>query len=128
VRSYTVLALVGVLLAVLLDLALLRTRLLRRRSFWTAYAIVLFFQLITNGILTALPVFRYNPRAILGLRIAYAPLEDFLFGFALFTATLAVWVRLTRGGRTVPTGPTTPPASRAARPRPAAPARRPPVR
>jgi lycopene cyclase domain-containing protein len=97
--SYTLLAAAGVVLAVALDLVLLRTRLLGRRSFWLAYAIVLVFQLITNGLLAALPVVRYNSDAILGVRIAHVPVEDLLFGFALITATLSLWVRLTRGAQ-----------------------------
>jgi lycopene cyclase domain-containing protein len=42
-------------------------------------------------------VVRYNPDAILGLRIVYAPVEDLAFGFALVLTTLSVWVRLGRG-------------------------------
>jgi lycopene cyclase domain-containing protein len=116
--SYTLLVAVGVGLAVLIDLVVLRTRLLRRRSFWVAYAIVLFFQLITNGLLAGLPVVRYDPAAIIGVRIAYAPVEDLFFGFAMVTVTLSVWVRLTRGA------PTTRPADPAAPPTRDAPARR----
>jgi lycopene cyclase domain-containing protein len=105
--SYTLLVAIAAVLAVVLDLAVLRTRLLRRRSFWVAYAIVLFFQLITNGLLAGLPVVRYDPAAILGVRIAFAPVEDLFFGFAMVTITLSLWVRLTRGA------PTTTPADRA---------------
>ena len=92
--NYTLLSAIGVAVAVAVDIALLRTRLLRTRGFWTAYAIVLFFQLVTNGVLTGLPVVRYDAHRILGLRIAYAPVEDLLFGFAMVTITLSVWVRL----------------------------------
>jgi lycopene cyclase domain-containing protein len=92
--NYTLLALIGVAAAIIVDLAVLRTRLLRSRGFWTAYLIVLFFQLVTNGILTGLPVVRYNAGRILGLRIVYAPVEDLLFGFAMVTITLSLWVRL----------------------------------
>jgi lycopene cyclase domain-containing protein len=94
--SYTLLALIGVLVAVVVDLAILRTALLRRRIFWTAYGIVLFFQLVTNGVLTGLPVVRYDRHRILGLRLAYAPVEDLAFGFALVTITLSLWVFLGR--------------------------------
>lgn len=94
--SYTALALLGVALAVVVDVVLLRTRLLRRKAYWVAYAIILFFQLIVNGILTGLPIVRYNADRILGWRIAYAPVEDLLFGFALVTITLSLWVRAGR--------------------------------
>jgi lycopene cyclase domain-containing protein len=96
--SYTALALLGVVAAVTLDLAVLRTRLLTRRVFWVSYAIIVFFQLITNGILTGRDIVRYDPAAILGLRIVYAPIEDLLFGFSLVVQTLAWWVWWGRRG------------------------------
>jgi lycopene cyclase domain-containing protein len=83
---------VGVAGAVVLDLVVLRTRLLRRKAFWTAYAIVLGFQLIVNGLLTGLRIVRYDGSQIVGLRIVYAPVEDLLFGFAMVTMTLSLWV------------------------------------
>jgi lycopene cyclase domain-containing protein len=97
--SYTALAVLGVLGAALVDQVLLRTNLLRRKAFWTAYAIVLFFQVVVNGVLTGLPVVRYNPDAIIGLRFVEAPIEDALFGFAMVLLTLATWVWL--GARAV---------------------------
>jgi lycopene cyclase domain-containing protein len=113
--SYTVLAVVGVLVALALDLAVLRTRLVHRRAFWTAYAIVLFFQLVTNGWLTGRDIVVYSADDILGARLVYAPVEDLLFGFSLVLQTQAWWVwwgrRLTpvdgspaasRGGRDGP--------------------------
>lgn len=110
--TYTQLAVVGVGVAVLLDLWVLRTRLLTRRVFWTAYAIVVTFQLITNGLLTATRIVRYSGEAIVGSttpadrpppvlgdgRIMFAPLEDLLFGFALVVLTLSLWVMWGRRG------------------------------
>ncbi len=90
--TYTLAAALGVLAAVVLDLAVLRTALLTRRAFWTAYAIVLAGQLVVNGILTGLPIVSYDRAAIVGWRLVYAPVEDLLFGFALVLATLSVWV------------------------------------
>lgn len=96
--SYTQLALLGVAGAVLVDTVLLRTWLVRRRTYWTAYAIVLFFQLVVNGILTGFDIVRYDPGAILGWRVAFAPVEDILFGYAMVTLTLSTWVWLGRRG------------------------------
>jgi lycopene cyclase domain-containing protein len=90
--SYTVAAVVGVVATVLLDLVVLRTRLLTRKAFWTSYAIVVVFQLVTNGVLTGRDIVTYDPDVITGLRIAYAPAEDLLFGFALVVQTLSWWV------------------------------------
>ena len=119
--TYTQLAVLGVVVVVLLDLVVVRTRLLRRRVFWTAYAIIVFFQLVTNAILTGLRIVRYDGAAIVGSstpadapppflgdgRIAYAPFEDLLFGFALVLLTLVLWVWLGRRGlqRTPYAGP-----------------------
>ncbi len=100
--SYTVLALAGLALALVLDLAVLRTRLVRRRLFWVAYAIIIAFQLISNGVLTYRHVVRYDSGTILGLRIAGAPVEDLAFGFSLVLQTLSWWVwwgRTTGRGR-----------------------------
>jgi lycopene cyclase domain-containing protein len=94
--TYTALAIVGVAGAALVDVAVLRTHLLRRKAFWTAYGIVLFFQLIVNGVLTGLPVVRYDPAAIIGVRLANAPIEDVAFGFAMVLLTLSMWVALGR--------------------------------
>ena len=90
--TYTQAALLGVLATVLLDLYVLRTRLLTRKVFWTAYAIIVFFQLVTNGILTGRDIVTYDPEVILGLRIVFAPVEDLLFGFALVVQTLSWWI------------------------------------
>jgi lycopene cyclase domain-containing protein len=105
--TYTQLAVAGVVLTVLLDLAVLRTRLLTRRAFWVSYAIIVGFQLLTNGVLTGRQVVRYDPDAIIGGatpqflgsgRVAYAPVEDLLFGFALVLQSLAWWVFWGRRG------------------------------
>jgi len=90
--SYTALAVVGVLAALLLDLVVLRTRVVTRRVFWTAYAIVLVFQLLTNGWLTGRDIVTYADSAIVGVRVVFAPVEDLLFGFSLVLQTLAWWV------------------------------------
>ena len=96
--SYTAAVLVGVAVAVAVDLLLLRTRLVTRAVFWATYPIVIVFQLISNGILTGRRIVVYDPDAILGVRVAYAPVEDLLFGFALVLSTLSVWVWLGRRG------------------------------
>lgn len=97
--SYPLLAALGVALALAVDLLVLRTRLVARKAYWVAYAIIVFFQLIVNGILTSVPIVRYDSSRIIGLRIVYAPVEDLLFGFALVTITLSLWVFLRPGPR-----------------------------
>jgi len=119
--TYTGVAVVAVLLMVVVDMWVVRTRLLGRRVFWTAYAIIAFFQLVTNGMFTGFGIVRYDGEAILGStspsegappflgdgRIAFAPAEDLLFGFALVLLSLSLWVFWGRRGveRTPMSGP-----------------------
>jgi lycopene cyclase domain-containing protein len=96
--SYTAAALLGAAGALTVDLLLLRTRLVTRLVFWATYPIVFVFQLLSNGILTGRKIVSYDPAAILGLRIAFAPVEDLFFGFAMVLLTLSIWVWLGRRG------------------------------
>lgn len=94
--SYSVLVAIALVATIAVDFGVLRTRLLFRRIFWVSYAIVLGFQLLMNGVLTGRKVVRYDPDTIIGVRIAYAPVEDLFFGFAMVTLTLSLWVWLGR--------------------------------
>ena len=105
--TYTQIAVSMILATVVLDLWVLRTRLLTRKAFWTAYAIVVFFQLLTNGVLTGFNIVRYNGDVIIGSatpvligdgRLFYAPIEDLMFGFSLVVQTMAWWVFWGRRG------------------------------
>ena len=98
--SYSALAVTAVVAVLVVDLAVLRTRMVTRPVFWIAYAIILAFQLLMNGVLTGLDVVVYDPAAIWGPRLAYAPVEDLLFGFAMVTLTLASWAAVNRRANT----------------------------
>ena len=119
--TYTQLAILAVILVVIFDLFVVRTRILTRRAFWVSYAIIVFFQLITNGMFTGFGIVKYDGDAIVGStspdegtptflgdgRIAFAPVEDLLFGFALICLSLSLWVLFGRMGiaRTPQAGP-----------------------
>jgi lycopene cyclase domain-containing protein len=93
IREYTVASAAGVVLAVLLELLVLRTGLFRDPRYWITLAVVAAFQLLVNGVLTCPPIVSYDPTEILGPRIACAPIEDLGFGFAMVTTTIALWRR-----------------------------------
>jgi lycopene cyclase domain-containing protein len=97
IREYTLAAICGVVLAVLLELLVLRTGLFRDPRYWIALAVVVCFQLLVNGVLTCPPIVSYDPTEILGPRIACAPIEDLAFGFAMVTTTIALWRRTATG-------------------------------
>jgi hypothetical protein len=110
--TYTEVGLLAVALAAVIDLGLLRTRLLTGRLFWASYAIILFFQLVTNAMFTGFGIVRYDGDAVIGGsspvdgpppflgdgRVAFAPVEDLLFGFSLVLLTLSLWVFWGRRG------------------------------
>lgn len=89
---YTDIAIVAFIASIIADRFLIKSKLLTRKVFWTSYAIILFFQLLTNWWLTSRNIVMYNPNAIIGLRIASAPVEDLFFGFALVLLVMNLWV------------------------------------
>jgi len=98
--TYTALGVVAVVTAVVVDRWVARTRLTTSATWWTAYAIIIFFQLLTNGWLTGRGIVSYDGDTILGSgsvrfvgdgRLVYAPVEDLAFGFALVLLTCTVW-------------------------------------
>jgi len=119
--TYTQLGIVAVIAMLILDMWLLRTRLITRRIFWVSYVIIVFFQLITNGMFTGFEIVKYDGASIIGSsspaagpppfigdgRIAYAPVEDLLFGFAIVLMSLSLWIFWGRRGvqRTPMAGP-----------------------
>ncbi|MEA2973295.1 MAG: hypothetical protein QOG82_1753 [Actinomycetota bacterium] len=115
--EYTWAALGGVVAVVLLEVLWLRTGVFRTAAFWIAYGIVVFFQVLVDGWLTKLsaPIVIYNPDTFTGWRAPFdVPVEDYLFGFALVTLTILIWVRL---GRRRPAGAPTTPAGTGPSPR-----------
>jgi len=87
---YTDIAILALLFAIFFDLFIIKTRLLTRAAFWTSYSIILPFQLLTNWWLTSRNIVMYSSDAILGVRVASAPVEDLLFGFALVLSVMAM--------------------------------------
>jgi len=91
--TYTAIVTIFFIASLMLDRYLTRIRLVSRPAFWTSYAIILPFQLLTNWWLTSRNIVMYRSGAITGLRIAAAPVEDLVFGFALILSILSLWVR-----------------------------------
>ena len=88
---YSDIALNAVLVAVMLDLFVLRSQIITRGIFWLTYGLILPFQLLTNWWLTSKNIVMYSPNQIIGRRLAGAPIEDLLFGFSLIVLTLSLW-------------------------------------
>ena len=96
--TYTQIAILAVLLVIIFDQFVIRTKLVSKKAFWTSYAIILFFQLISNWWLTSRGILTYDEDVIVGIRIASAPAEDIFFGFAMVTLTMSLWIYWGRRG------------------------------
>jgi lycopene cyclase domain-containing protein len=97
--EYTWASIVAVLAVVAVELFWLRTGIFAKATFWIAYAIILFFQVLVDGWLTKLsaPIVTYNPDRFSGVRVPFdIPVEDYLFGFALIVLTILLWERAGR--------------------------------
>jgi len=94
--EYTWASVIGVVVVVLVELLWLKTGIFLKATYWIAYGIVVFFQVIIDGWLTKLsaPIVLYNPDEFTGWRAPWdVPVEDYLFGFALVTLAIILWER-----------------------------------
>lgn len=98
--GYTLPAVISVVVVIGWELLVLRTGLFRRLAYWLSMAIVIGFQVLVDGWLTKLsaPIVLYDERQTTGIRFPWdIPIEDFLFGWAMITAVLLLWVRRAPG-------------------------------
>lgn len=100
--GYTLPAIISVVVVCVLEFRVWRTGLFRQPTYWASMAIVFAFMILVDGWLTKLsaPIVLYNERHNLGIRFPWdIPVEDFLFGWALVTAVLLLWVRQDRNNQ-----------------------------
>jgi lycopene cyclase domain-containing protein len=95
--SYTQITVYALIMTIFFDMFVTRNSLLSTLRFWLSYAIIFPFQLITNWWLTSREIVMYNPDAIIGLRLAGAPIEDLIFGFAMILAVMSLWEKRMKG-------------------------------
>lgn len=89
--SYTQITVYALILTIFFDMFITNNSLLSTLRFWFSYFIILPFQLLTNYWLTSREIVIYNSEAIIGLRLAGAPIEDLIFGFAMILAVMSLW-------------------------------------
>jgi hypothetical protein len=104
--TYLQIGIIYLIIALVLDLLILKTNILKLKLFWLSYSIVLFFQFLTNGVLTGFLIVTYNPEILIGSgdytattppligdgRLFFAPIEDVLFGFSMILFTISLWI------------------------------------
>ncbi len=89
--TYTQITVYALIITIFFDMFVTRNSLLSTLRFWISYSIILPFQLMTNWWLTSREIVAYNPESIMGLRVAGAPFEDLIFGFAMILAVMSMW-------------------------------------
>ena len=97
--SYTQITVYALIITILFDMFITKNSLLSTLRFWFSYLIIFPFQLITNYWLTSHEIVSYNPDAIIGLRLAGAPIEDLIFGFAMILAVMSLWEKIIKSAR-----------------------------
>ena len=92
------LALIGV--AILLDYAVLRTRVIFTRHVLRTAGILVVTTLVFDNVLSALPVYVFNREKTLGIYLPWAPVEDLLYitGVVFLVAVLDKYGLMRRAG------------------------------
>lgn len=80
--TYLVMGLPFIAAVLALDLLILKTKVITNKRFWIVLALMLIMTAIFDQVLTGLPIVTYNEAKMLGLKIGYAPIEDFMYSFA----------------------------------------------
>ncbi len=69
-------------LVLLIDIVILRTRVVYKKDFWIVLGIMMLFTAVFDQFLTGLPIVNYNEANISGIRLIFAPIEDFSYTIA----------------------------------------------
>ncbi len=81
--TYLLMGLPFIALVLLLDTVILKTWVIRRRDTWIIMGIMLLLTLVFDQLLTGLPIVFYDNSKQLGVHLLYAPIEDFMYTFAV---------------------------------------------
>ena len=81
--TYVVMGLPFMAFVLVLDMVILKTWVIRQRKTWIIMAIMMTMTLIFDQLLTGLPIVFYDETKQLGVHLLYAPIEDFMYTFAV---------------------------------------------
>lgn len=89
-KEYALFASCSAIVVVALDFVL-KTNLLKRKTFWVFLFVMYGFMTIVNGYLTWRPIVLYNEQFYLGIRFFTIPIEDYVYGFSVMTLSVIAW-------------------------------------
>ena len=79
---YIVMGIPFLTFVLILDLIVFKTKVITKQSFWVVLCILMLLTAIFDQLLTGLPIVFYNEANISGIRLFYAPIEDFTYTIA----------------------------------------------
>ncbi len=80
--TYFGIALPFLISVLLLDLVILKSRVVQSRDFWIVLGIMLGFTAVFDQLFTGLPIVFYDFSLTSGVKLWYAPIEDFTYTIA----------------------------------------------
>lgn len=80
--TYGLIALLFLLIVLLFDVLIFKTKVVSSRDFWVVVSIMLGFTLVFDQFFTGLPIVDYNFSLTSGVKLWYAPIEDFTYTIA----------------------------------------------
>jgi len=81
--TYIVMGLPFISFVLLLDIAILKTWVIKKRETWVIMSIMVLLTLIFDQLLTGLPIVFYDDSKRIGVELGYAPIEDFTYTFVV---------------------------------------------
>jgi lycopene cyclase domain-containing protein len=64
------------------------------RAIIITLAVLLVLTMVFDNLIVGLSIVDYNPDKILGIRIGFAPIEDFMYAILAVILVPAVWIKL----------------------------------
>jgi len=71
----------------------------RMRTWWLTLAILLVLTAIFDSIIVGLGIVTYDSELISGIRVGYAPIEDFAYTLAVCMLVPSLWIQLRKEKR-----------------------------
>lgn len=89
-NEYLFIAILAVILVLWFDQRC-QTKLAQRKDFWILQGIVVILASIVDNIISGRPYVFFNPEIIVGIRVLFVPIENYLFGFSMITLNLILF-------------------------------------
>lgn len=80
--TYVIMGLPFIAAVLILDLVIFKTKVILTKEGWIVMAIMLILTAFFDQILAGLTIVKYDDAKTLGLKLGYAPIEDFMYTFA----------------------------------------------